>query len=422
MAALVLCALAAFHVLNTAEVPSSDLYATWLAGTFYRAGDLASIYPVEGEVFTMRPPAAWVAYDRGLGGTAALFPFIYPPIWAVLASYLVPLTTFGAVVTVATWINAALIAGMLALAWRAARVRLGFVPFVLIGFIAIHFSLVGFVATLENQPQILVSFLMVLTVERLRAGDDRSAGAALALAAAIKVYPAFFALFFIASRNWRAVAAFAVVGGGLGLLSIALAGWPLHAEYLAQLSLISRTVLLTAISYNVHALIGNLVALDGFTLVESLRITEPGQDKGGWMVTAKPAPWVMATTLSLIAAFTVMALAFARADIGTRSRYIWPIGFAVVTLLSPISWSYYLLPVFAFLPVLIDRHGPARGLAVIAILVAPFLTQVVPLYMRVPIAPYPIQFVGTAALALIILTFALAARTPKSAQNAEQAS
>ena len=41
----------------------------------------------------------------------------------------------------------------------------------------------------QNQPQILVSFLTVLALERAMRGHERTAGLALAVAAAIKVYP-----------------------------------------------------------------------------------------------------------------------------------------------------------------------------------------------------------------------------------------
>ncbi|MDX1739050.1 MAG: glycosyltransferase 87 family protein, partial [Alphaproteobacteria bacterium] len=69
----------------------------------------------------------------------------------------------------------------------------------LLTYLGISLGLVAFLvpfglALRENQPQILVSFLILLAIERERAGWNIAGGAALALAASIKLYPALFAL------------------------------------------------------------------------------------------------------------------------------------------------------------------------------------------------------------------------------------
>ena len=64
-------------------------------------------------------------------------------------------------------------------------------------------------------------------------------GALLALATAIKLYPAYLILVALVKRQWHAVAAFTVAGLGLAALSIGLLGWNVHAIYLQEVLPIS---------------------------------------------------------------------------------------------------------------------------------------------------------------------------------------
>ena len=85
------------------------------------------------------------------------------------------------------------------------------------------------------------------------------AGIALAIAAAIKIYPAFFALFWLFSREKRAFAAFVIAGGIIGANSVLWAGWPFFGR--AWASVVNR-------SPNMFTLIGMGVgAAYGFSVV-----------------------------------------------------------------------------------------------------------------------------------------------------------
>ena len=67
---------------------------------------------------------------------------------------------------------------------------------------------------------------------------------------------------------------------------LALAGWPLHAEFLAVLSSVARSMVLTPVSYTLAPAIGQLVTPEAFVFV-------PATDgSGGRLVAALPAPLV----------------------------------------------------------------------------------------------------------------------------------
>jgi hypothetical protein len=399
---------------------SSDLYATWLAGEFFAKGDLANVYPMDDTVFTMRPPEAWVALDRARGGDDDLFPFIYPPLWAALASYLTPLTSFETVAGTAVWINAALIVGMVALAGRVTGPALAFPIFLITGVTLIFLSLAGIVAIWENQPQILVSFLIVLAIERARFGRDIQAGGVLALAAAIKLYPVFFVLIWLASRRFSAIAGFAVAGAALGVLSIVLAGWPLHQMFLHQISTISDTILITQISYNLDTLIAHLTVYDQFQYIERVQANAPSgaSDLAGWNVYERPFLWGLLSKLALLAALAAIYLAARRVPEPCRSTALWPAAVALIALLSPITWSYHFLALFAFLPALIVHFGARLGTVIIAVTITPILLPVAALYSTATFVPSPLQLTGTLSMIALLIAFACACRAP-SAKTSE---
>jgi hypothetical protein len=66
----------------------------------------------------------------------------------------------------------------------------------------------------------------------LRARRDVAAGALLGFAALIKLPLLVFGVYFVLRRYWTAAAAFSVVCGAAGLLSLAIFGWEMHQRWL----------------------------------------------------------------------------------------------------------------------------------------------------------------------------------------------
>jgi hypothetical protein len=61
-----------------------------------------------------------------------------------------------------------------------------------------------------------------------------TSGGLLAVAASLKIFPAFFLILFLRKRNWRAVAGMVATGAALMALSIAIFGWGVHKIYLLE--------------------------------------------------------------------------------------------------------------------------------------------------------------------------------------------
>lgn len=357
---------------------SADLMAVWLAGRFLAAGQPDQVYAPLTEYFRMYPPDAWrpfmvAAYDY----SGPIYPFLYPPLYAKLAGLLAG-ANFWVLTVWALSINAFAQVGTLWLALRAARPNhLPPAVFVLMGLVYLLGTHIGTISLQQNQPQILVSFLLVLAVERSRAGAGLAAGAALALAASIKLYPAIFVVYWLVSGNRRALAGFVAVGAGLGLASVLWAGWPLHAAFLDQIRLISRSVLTTAITFNLDATVAQLFYWDDLIRVPGLEPPTAAVPDPGWYSMARPVWWQILSPVVLVAGFAWTVRLYAKADDDRRHAAVWPLGLTLVAILSPLTWAYYFIPAAAFAPVLVDRLGIRRGLILwlvpLALIFGPFV-------------------------------------------------
>ncbi len=387
---------------------SDDLRALWYAGTFLARGDLANVYALYGGPFTVSPPPGWEALMRARGETGPLHPYVYPPLWAALTAWLTDHVAFATVVRVTGAINAALLVGCAALAWRISGAPTRFAPYLLVATAVSAYSTVGFVALIENQAQILVSFLILLAIERTRRGADVAAGAALALAAAIKLYPLLFVPIWLVLRRWPAVGSFVATGLGLGLLSIALTGWPLHEMFLAQLGSIYGNLLVTSHSLSLPPLVGQLVvpsdiqriAPAGIGTTHSWSVLALGE---GWSTLLRAAPFVAA----LAAAAAFLPRLNARAD-----PLAWPFAIGLVALFAPITWPYSYIPMFAFIPALIARLGPARGVGLVAVLLLPLCVMTQPFFRDLGPFFSPLQLYGTLSMAGFVAAFGLLALAP----------
>lgn len=389
----------AFCLWRFAGSHSPDLMATWLAGHFYEIGATDQVYPADDRLYTMLPPDGWWPYLQEQGWDKSVFPYVYPPLWAVLASWITPLVGMQAFQSAAAIVNPALMAAMVIAAGRATGLReLALVKFTALGLALMIATLAGSVALEQNQPQILVSFLIVAAIERDRAGAAKTAGAALALAAAIKLYPALLAILWIAGRRWGAVRAFGVAGAALGGLSVALAGWPLHLAFLHEVGVIKDTVLVTYFTYGIDPTFAQIALPDRLEFIAGLDNDPADTMQAGWAVMAKGPLWAALSALGLAA---VMGAGVWRLRRGAVGVTLWPAVLVGVALVSPLSWGYHYLPALAFAPALIWSLGLRRGALALLCIVVPLSVGALDIFAGLPLPFLAPQVAGTLAVAAL---------------------
>ncbi len=368
-------------------VKGADATAIWLAGRAFAEGQFDQIYNVDRGLFTMTPPSGWAARlaEQGISDQA-VYPFVYPPLWAWFAAHVLP-GDLMAYLSALQVVNAACLMFMAGISWRICGRGLTPLSGVAIA-VGIMISLPISLGVVEIQPQIFVSLVILLALERHLSGADKTSGALLALAAAIKLYPALFAFLLLARRRWSGVASFVVIGGALGLSSIAVAGWPLHEQFLQAVGGISDTVLLTGASPNFNAAIANLFFMDQMSLqapiVVASDLTKNGTQSGdavGWYLMARPAVWAVLQNLALLGLLGNSMWLVARAEtapitpdspeVGERVVAVWAAFSVGLVLIAPLSWFYYYIMTIFLQPVLF-RGLPSRW-AFAATLIPAFL-------------------------------------------------
>jgi hypothetical protein len=335
-----------------------DLSAVYIAGHFLETGQTALIYQAP-EGFFGGPADSWLPVIETLGGPDVVsYPFVYPPLWAALVAPItdsVDVLAFSNAISIAQYF---FLAGSVLLAARLFRpATMPLYLWCVIGAMILQFSIPVYVAVGHNQPTITMVFLILLSFERLAAGRPIWAGVALAVAAALKLTPAVFVLIFLLERQYRALAAFAVAGAALGVLSLALAGIDLHFAYLDALGLVKETALLSAVNISLKPA---LIALGAeFGLGAALDHAEHG-------IVLRDLPFWLGPSLSFTA-FAIIATGF----VALRR---WPADLAramailllsiVLPLFGPLGWQhYYILPAL-LLPGLIARMPKAQAVIV----------------------------------------------------------
>ncbi|MCP3968902.1 MAG: DUF2029 domain-containing protein [Rhodobacteraceae bacterium] len=333
----------------------TDLSALYMAGWFWSEGLYHLVYDVPTGFFGDGPPG-WLVYQPALGlENQLVVPYVYPPLWAALLAPLSAVTdpfTFFRLFMVA---ELAMIAACVPLAWRLCR---GFAmplwAWLLAGTGLLASSVITIGALMHLQPQIIVVFLILFAFERYASGHSRSAGALLALAAAMKLAPAALALIFLADRDSRALAGFAGTGAALAGLSLVVAGVPLHLDFLAAMAEASAGLFATSMAISAETLIYGTAMVAGLAPAADLTAVN-------FHLPDAPAAIPLVTKAILVACLVWLWL---RLRPMPRDRSL-PAGLFALSLLinlfGPLGWSHYYLLQLFLLPGLVGLFPPRLG-------------------------------------------------------------
>jgi len=388
--------------------PSADLMAVYLAAEQFAAGNFDQIYSAPAATFDLSVPDTWrqLAEAQGLGDIQ-LFPFIYPPLWAAAFGSLTEMASPTAIFTASHVINPVLLLGTIFLAWRILRPSTSLALWLLLGILAIFPTIYGFIALHQSQPQIFVSFLIVLAIERSRYNRPVSAGMVMALAASIKLYPLLFVAIWVATGQRRSVKSFFAFGLLLGITSLALGGIDLHFNFLKQISTINDTILLTQLTLNFDALLGQFFLSEAFSPNAQ---AAPHLTGSTGVNAVKPMAFEMLSKALLLTSIVVIAWRASKSTETAVFRQFWPALLILVSLFGPLSWAYHYITAVVFIPSLL-LAGPRRlpfWLSVILLIALsiPGVSYLSSIEMNF----YLVQAIGTIGTALLALTFLLPLR------------
>lgn len=343
-------------------LPSPDIAAIYFGAFFYGNGQPEIAFWAQ----DLGPPDVW--RDAAIAAGIAednLFAYLYPPIWlAVLA----PLATsvsfstfsliFMAVNALAMMVTADALRRLLALngpgsLWLLAAAAMSHLNF---------FAVSGFAF---NQPQLIVTMLIVLGFERALAGRPQWAGACMAIAACIKIYPVLFGLFFLLRKDIKALTAFCLTGLAILVANFALTPLALQSSFLESASTISAHLSLTNNSLNISGLAARIYVLfDPHSWTEASLATD---------FTYIPKPtWVHLFNLAYLVVVFGGFVLFGRdqSAIWWRQRGALSM-ILLITVAMPVAWTNYYTIIFLAVPALFvllsPRPATLFGFAVLGI-------------------------------------------------------
>lgn len=349
---------------------ADDLSALWFAGHFWAEGRPDLVYVAPEHFFGGSPPQ-WdgLLEQFTTEPTDTAFPYIYPPLWAGLMAPVTRVLSPRAFFDVMLGLNIAMLVGSVFLAERIARpASMPRVVFLGWGLAVLVFS-VCIRANIElNQPSVAAAFFTLLAFALVERAPKR-AGAALAIAAALKVTPIAFALLLLARGRWQALGGLAMTGAALGLASLSM-GWPIHAAFLAQLH--------HAADYSIWAMMNLSPRVLALYFAEKIGLTrwlEPMQlialPQYHFFLIFMPA-WIgrAAALVALAIALPVARLILARPGHGTDALAL--LGMALgIFLFGPLSWVHYLTIPLLCLPALgFGLSARTTSLVLVATLIA----------------------------------------------------
>lgn len=374
-----------------------DLSAVYFAALSFGNGDYDQIYQARPFFFGETASDNWdaIATQLGYPGERAA-PFIYAPIWAAIFAPIAvrtdPIAFYNGVLV----FHACLCLVSVWLAYRIVRPRrISLIGWWLSSFAIILLTSPFALAFFLNQPQITVTFLILLSFERYRSGALIAAGIALGLAASIKIMPAALAVIFLMDRRWTAAAVAMATGCAVLVASVAIAGVDLHRGFIEQLRHASSFVLVVPINFSVQGLLSgfsnlhgeNVMAVDGDTKLDIYQAL----------------PWVgFMCKLALSGTIGVLWWktrgAVAEMAVLGRLMALW----CAIILFGPIAWSHYLIGPLLLLPGLLDRLPKSVALPVVGSVVALVFIGLRPMLSAFGADPYLNMVFGVSALVVMI--------------------
>ena len=320
-----------------------DLSALYFAAWFYADGQLAQVYAAPPNFFSDIEAPAWRALAIELGHPEAdILPYLYPPLWtlllAPLAKALPPFAFFKLVFVV----NIAALGASILLARRImSPTKLPATLWALLCIALLAYSTIGITTLYHNQPQIFVSFLIIFSIERLRAGATVSAGLLLAFAAALKVTPLLFVLLFVAERQWRAIGTMIAALIAFGLVSWAAVPTELQTAFFERLAQVQSVLPMMHINFSLQSLLGWFFAagqMPEIFIHEDVLVWQKASwiSPAGMLIMLAGMAWTWWVTRGL--------------NIADRYRIGVPALFVLINLCGPLSWAHYFVPLMLLLP------------------------------------------------------------------------
>ncbi|WP_344686968.1 glycosyltransferase family 87 protein [Terriglobus aquaticus] len=357
-----------------------DLSSSYVGCRLLAEGQGSHLYSHDPQVFSKVLDPVWnETADRAqFAPLSRLHPYVQTPLWAWSLEPLCMHTTFPQFCDVFLVLVMLSLAGMIWLVvryWAPSLFHPGWVALLCVAWILTEpFKYALFL----TQTHPLYLFLTVLALVLARRGFPVWAGICLAVAAAVKITPAFLLLYWLMVRQRRAAVSFVAASAVLTILIVVTTGPSMFFMYLQELSWVSNVLL---VAFNNQSLAAFLATV----MHPELR-----NEVIDWRIHAL-APWVKWISLLLSVGITVLGGWLDRRNglIALRPHgesepppYGAVLAMLAATLLAPIAWSHYYIVLLVPAALLLDQRRAQRAPLYLACAAAIFVLNVYPVAYR----------------------------------------
>ncbi len=343
LSALVLTVFVVAGCVAFRNAPGEDLASSYVGCRMMVTGQASHLYSFDPVSFDeIGDDDTWQNVADAGGYTGALHPYVQTPLWAYTLQPLCRTVAWNGFLRVFTVLTMLCLAGCV---WLTAKYWAPsfYNPVALIVVLAFWTPSQPFqYAAFLMQTHVLLIFLTVAGL--LLAEQERwlLAGLLVACAAAVKITPAFFVLYWLLTKRWKAAAAMLAWSAVLWLVTVFAVGHQLTNTYLADLQRISQVLIIPMNNQSFAAwLLAHRYPADAVFDVQEFRMP----------------PAVRLASTGLVVLFTLWGgwidrlraeKEYGAAPIGAMMALV------AATVFAPIAWTHY--SVILVMPVMLLLH------------------------------------------------------------------
>ena len=358
---LVLAAFGGLAFLFGWRKTGDDLSSSYVGCKVLAAGEAGHLYNRDPKMFDRVTDPVWVEIGRESKFTGILHPYVQTPLWGIALEPICTRTsyrTFQALFLIIEVFCFSALIWLAAVYWVPRLFHPGWIALICAVFYAsdpVRYALI-----LAQTHAIFV----LLTVVALVCARRRPilAGALLAGAAAVKITPAYFVIYWLLTRRMKAAASFVGFSAAFVAATIAVGGWSIFSQYLHVLSGVSNILL---VAYNNQSFPAWLMSH-----------RYPANEMTSW--NPHPLPAAIKVITSALALMSAVVGGWMDRDSEGRPPYGAIFTLIGVTIFTPIAWTHYffilIVPVMMFL----DQGVRRRSYALLALAVLICALNVVP--------------------------------------------
>lgn len=367
--ALVLLLFSLFAIVRHLDVRGEDLSSSYIGCRILAAGDSGRLYSHDPSLFNVVADPLWAetAIRSGFSPHGQLHPYVQTPLWAFALG---PLCThasfpvFNRIFLVITILCFSATIWLTARYWTPRLFHPGWIALICTG---LYISAPFRYALFLTQTHILFIFLTILALIYAPRRHPVFAGILLSVAAAVKITPAFFFLYWLLTRQKKAALSFAVSSLALAALTLLTAGPTLTMAYLQELSSVSNVLLIAF----------NNQSLAAFWMAHEFPATELFY----WHIFPLPAIVKVVSLLLSITCTIVGGLIDRETALSQPPPPPYGAVLAMVgaTMFTPIAWSHYYIVLLVPIMLMLDMNLQRRSPGLLALAIGTFVLNLYPL-------------------------------------------